>query len=64
MYAPGDDGSGDPGHQLGIYGLENSPRLISTITDEMIGEAAQWQARAFEALYPTTTQLGRYILKK
>lgn len=40
------------GHLLEIYGLEVSPQLISTITDEVMDEVTQWQARPLEALYP------------
>ena len=40
------------GHLLQIYGLEVSAQLISTITDEVMQEAAQWQARPLDALYP------------
>ncbi|MGH8527467.1 MAG: IS256 family transposase, partial [Gammaproteobacteria bacterium] len=52
MYARGMTVREIQGHLLEIYGLEVSPQLISTITDEVIAEAAQWQARALEALYP------------
>jgi len=37
---------------LEIYGLDVSPQLISTVTDEVLVEVAQWQARALEAFYP------------
>jgi len=40
------------GHLLEIYGLEVSPQLISSVTDEVLTEVAQWQGRALEALYP------------
>lgn len=49
---PAHDGARDPGTSAGIYGLEVSPQLISTVTDEVLTEVAQWQARALEALYP------------
>jgi putative transposase len=52
MYARGMTVREIQGHLLEIYGLEVSPQLISTITDEVIAEVAQWQARALEALYP------------
>jgi putative transposase len=32
--------------------LEISPQLISTVTDEVLDEVLQWQARPLEALYP------------
>ena len=37
------------GHLLEIYGLEVAPQLVSSITDEVLAEVAQWQARALEA---------------
>jgi transposase-like protein len=40
------------GHLLEIYGLEVSPDLISTITDEVVEEVTRWQARPLEAMYP------------
>jgi putative transposase len=39
-------------HLEEIYGLEVSPDLISTITDEVIEEVTQWQRRPLEAMYP------------
>lgn len=39
-------------HLLELYGLEISPDLISTITDEVLEEVAQWQKRGLEAMYP------------
>lgn len=35
-----------------LYGLEVSPELISTITDEVMTEVAEWQARPLDATYP------------
>ena len=52
MYARGMSVREIRGHLLEIYGLEVSPQLISTITDEVMEEVAQWQARALDALYP------------
>lgn len=40
------------GHLAELYGLEVSPELISTITDEVMAEVAEWQARPLEAMYP------------
>lgn len=34
------------GHLIELYGLEVSAELISTITDEVMTEGAEWQARA------------------
>jgi len=36
---------------LELYGTEVSPDLISTITDEVLEEVAQWQQRPLEAMY-------------
>ncbi len=36
----------------GHYGLQVSPDLISTITDEVLTEVEQWQQRPLEAMYP------------
>ena len=40
------------GHLLELYGLQVSPDLISTVTDEVLDEVAQWQQRPLEAMYP------------
>jgi transposase-like protein len=52
MYARGMTVREIRGHLAELYGLEVSPDLISTITDEVIAEAAEWQARPLEAMYP------------
>ena len=52
MYARGMTVREIQGHLVEIYGLEVSPQLISTVTDEVLAEVAQWQARALETLYP------------
>lgn len=36
---------------LELYGLEVSPELISTITDAVLDEVAQWQMRPLEGVY-------------
>jgi putative transposase len=36
---------------LELYGLEVSPELISTVTDAVLDEVAQWQARPLEPVY-------------
>ena len=36
---------------LELYGLEVSPELISTITDAVLDEVAQWQSRPLERVY-------------
>jgi putative transposase len=40
------------GHLEEIYGADVSPQLISTITDAVAAEAAEWQSRPLEPLYP------------
>ena len=40
------------GHRLELFGTQVSPDLISTITDEVLEEVAQWQQRPLEAMYP------------
>ena len=40
------------GHLEEIYGAEVSPQLISTITDAVTVEVAEWQSRPLEPLYP------------
>ena len=47
MYARGMTVREIQGHLLEIYGLEVSPQLISTVTDEVLAEVAQWQAQKF-----------------
>ena len=36
----------------GMYGVEISPDLISTVTDAVVAEVSAWQARPLEAMYP------------
>lgn len=52
MYARGMTVREIQGHLLEIYGVEVSPELISTITDEVIEEVSEWQGRPLEAMYP------------
>ena len=52
MYARGMSVREIQGHLLELYGLEVSPQLVSTITDEVMVEVAEWQARALDGLYP------------
>ena len=52
MYARGMTVREIQGHLAELYGLEVSPELISTVTDEVMAEAAEWQARPLDALYP------------
>src|SRR3970040_832292 len=52
MYARGMTVREIQGHLTELYGLDVSPDLISTITDEVIAEVAEWQARPLDAMYP------------
>jgi transposase-like protein len=52
MYARGMSVREIQAHLLEIYGLEVSPDLISTITDEVLAEVEQWQNRPLESMYP------------
>jgi transposase-like protein len=45
MYARGMSVREIQGHLLELYGLEVSPSLVSTITDEVLDEVEQWQRR-------------------
>jgi putative transposase len=40
------------GHLEEIYGAEVSPDLISTVTEAVSAEVAEWQSRPLEPLYP------------
>src|SRR5512140_1001450 len=52
MYARGMSVREIQAHLLELYGLEGSPQLISAITDEVMVEVTEWQARALDGLYP------------
>ena len=52
MYARGMSVREIQGHLLELYGLQVSPDLISTVTDEVLAEVEQWQQRPLEAMYP------------
>ena len=52
LYARGMSVREIQGHLLELYGLPVSPQLISTITDEVIAEVTEWQARPLDAMYP------------
>ena len=38
-------------HLQELYGIEVSPELISVVTDAVLDEVAQWQARPLESVY-------------
>src|SRR3978361_677852 len=46
------------GHLEEIYGAEVSPQLISTVTDAVAAEVAEWQSRPLEPLYPVPHSVG------
>jgi putative transposase len=52
MYARGMTVREIQAHLAELYGIEVSPDLISTVTDEVITEVTEWQSRPLEALYP------------
>ncbi len=37
---------------LELYGTEVSPDLITRVTDSVLEQAKEWQARTLEAVYP------------
>ena len=39
------------GHLRDLYGIDVSPELISTVTDAVLEEVAEWQNRPLDALY-------------
>jgi len=52
LYARGMSTREIQGHLEEIYGAEVSPQLISTVTDGVVSEIAEWQNRPLEPLYP------------
>lgn len=52
MYARGMSVREIQGHLLELYGQDVSPQLISTITDEVMAEAVDWQGRPLDSMYP------------
>jgi transposase-like protein len=52
MYARGMTVREIQGHLAELYAVEVSPSLISAVTDAVIGEVQEWQARPLEPLYP------------
>jgi putative transposase len=51
MYARGLTVREIQGHLLEIYGIEVSPDLISTVTDAVLEEVAEWQSRPLDPTY-------------
>ena len=52
LYARGMSTREIVGHLRELYGIEVSPDLISAVTDAMLEEVADWQARPLEPDYP------------
>jgi putative transposase len=52
LYARGMTQREIQGHLEEIYGVEISPSLISTVTDEVLDEVRAWQARPLDSVYP------------
>ncbi len=52
LYARGMSTREIQGHLEEIYGAEVSPQLISTVTDGVTAEIAEWQNRPLEPVYP------------
>ena len=52
MYARGMTTRDIQGHLEEIYGVEVSPTLISSVTDEILSEVKEWQNRPLEEVYP------------
>jgi putative transposase len=53
MYARGMSVREIQGHLQELYGLDVSPDLISTITDEVLAEVEQWQQRCIRSCIST-----------
>ena len=52
MYARGMTTRDIQGHLEEIYGVEVSPDLISSVTDDIISEVKEWQSRPLDEVYP------------
>ncbi len=52
MYARGMSVREIRGHLAELYGVEVSPDLISRVTDEVMDEVRDWQARPLDEVYP------------
>jgi putative transposase len=52
LYARGMTQREIQGHLEEIYGVEISPSLISTVTDEVLDEVRTWQVRPLDTVYP------------
>src|SRR4030042_2124112 len=52
MYARGMTTRDIQGHLEEIYGVEGSPDLISTVTNEIMKDVLDWQSRPLDPIYP------------
>ena len=52
LYARGMTTRDIQGHLQELYGVEVSPDLISTVTDSVLQEVAEWQSRPLAEVYP------------
>ena len=52
LYARGMTTRDIQGHLKELYGVEVSPDLISTVTDSVMQEVAEWQSRPLAEVYP------------
>jgi putative transposase len=52
LYARGMTQREIQGHLQGIYVVDVSPSLISTVTDAVLDEVRAWQSRPLDAVYP------------
>jgi putative transposase len=52
MYARGMTVREIRGHLKELYGIDVSPELISTVTDAVLEEVAEWQNRPLDVCYP------------
>jgi putative transposase len=61
MYARGMSTREITGHLEEIYGVEVSPTLISNVTEAVMEEVKNWQARPLEAVYPIVYLDALYV---
>lgn len=61
MYARGMTTREIQGHLQEIYGVEVSPQLVSSVTEEVQDEVRAWQNRPLEAIYPIVYLDALYV---
>lgn len=52
MYARGMTTRDIQGHLKDIYGVDVSPDLVSSVTDDVIADVREWQSRLLDRMYP------------